>query len=67
MSEDTVRIVRVGDIVRHKSMGDDAAFDVKVLEIGLCGAHGDHPCYEILDPETGEPDAACSLDFDRVG
>lgn len=57
--------IEVGDIIRSRHMGDNAAYDVKVLRIEDCESDsiGAHPAYVVNDPETGEEDSLCSRDF----
>lgn len=75
MTEVTQQI-EVGDTIRSRAMGDNPAFDVKVLRIEDCdgaagayssealtAAEGGHPAYVVNDPETGEEDTVCSRDF----
>lgn len=61
--------IKVGDTIRHSSL-PPGLMDVEVLEVKDCeegsAADPEHPQYRILDPESGEPDWVCSLEFVRV-
>jgi hypothetical protein len=61
-------VIKVGDTIRHKSV-PAGVMDVEVLGIVPCDPGGGsftHDAYEINDPETGESDIVCSLDFVKV-
>jgi hypothetical protein len=59
--ENNVSTITAGDTIHHHSI-PAGTMDVTVLGIVTC-EDGDHPAFEITDPETGEPDTVCSLEF----
>lgn len=56
--------VAVGDTIRHEAV-PPGVMDVEVLAIVSC-EEGDHPAYEITDPESGKPDTVCSREFVKI-